>query len=307
MKSKAMKIILSFFLIVIGLNTKAQERNIFTTDSVSLYVNVKGSGTPCLYIHGGPGSGSYWVEKFFGNVLEQHFQMIYLDQRGVGRSTSPKDHNYSMERMVKDFEEVRNALGIKQWLTLGHSFGGILQMGYSERHPKIISGMLMINCTLDLTESFNGTWIPKACEFLDLPPHNIYTNDSIPLLDRLMGVIGKLNEKDLKWKMAFADEKNSIAMDASYDEIPNWNNDFGNLALSIKEYWNNYKPLATDMKMPVLFFTGDSDWVAGPENYKGVNFPNIILYKSNVGHIPFMENKGDLEKAIIQYIKKYNF
>jgi len=60
MKSKAMKIILSFFLIVIGLNTKAQERNIFTTDSVSLYVNVKGSGTPCLYIHGGPGSGSYW-------------------------------------------------------------------------------------------------------------------------------------------------------------------------------------------------------------------------------------------------------
>ena len=67
MKSKAMKIILSFFLIVIGLNTKAQERNIFTTDSVSLYVNVKGSGTPCLYIHGGPGSGSYWVEKFFGN------------------------------------------------------------------------------------------------------------------------------------------------------------------------------------------------------------------------------------------------
>ena len=138
---------LLLFLIFIGLNCKAQEKHILTSDSVSLYVIVKGSGTPCLYIHGGPGSGSFWVEKFFGNVLEQHFQMIYLDQRGVGRSTSPKDHNYSMERIVKDFEEVRNSLGIKQWLTLGHSFGGILQMGYAERHPKIISGMLMINCT----------------------------------------------------------------------------------------------------------------------------------------------------------------
>ena len=167
--------------------------------------------------------------------------------------------------------------------------------------------MLMINCTLDLTESFNGTWIPKACEFLNLPRHNIYTNDSIPLLDRLMGVIGKLNEKDLKWKMAFADEKNSIAMDASYEEIPNWNNDLAIHALSIKEYWNNYKPLATDMKMPVLFFTGDSDWMAGPENYKGVDFPNMMLYKSNVGHIPFMEDKDDLEKAILLYIKKHHF
>ncbi len=298
---------LLFFLIVLGANCKAQEKHVLTTDSVSLYVNVKGSGTPCLYIHGGPGSGSYWVEKFFGNVLEQHFQMIYLDQRGVGRSTSPKDHNYSMERMVKDFEEVRNSLGIKNWLTLGHSFGGILQMGYAGRHPKVISGMLMINCTLDMTESFNNSWIPKACEFLDLPPDNIYSNDSIPVLERLSGVIGKLNEKNLRWKMAFTDEKNSIAMDASYDEIKNWNYDLGNNGLSVKEYWIDFKPLAMNMKMPVLFFTGNSDWMAGPENYKGVHFPNMLLYKSDVGHIPFIENKGDLENAIIQYIKKYQF
>lgn len=298
---------LLLFLIVLVLKTEAQAKYVITSDSVQLYINVKGKGIPCLYIHGGPGSGSYWVEKFFGSELEKHFTMIYLDQRGVGRSTSPKDSDYSMHRMVQDFEEVRNALGIKKWLTLGHSFGGILQMGYAAAYPKVISGMIMINCTLNMTESFSKTWIPKACEFLDLPPGNIYLNDSIPVLDRLMGIIGQLNEKQLTWKMAFKYEESNRMMDATYDEIPNWNYDLGSQGLSFKEYWKDYKPLSASMHMPVLFFTGNQDWMAGPENYKDIHFPKMILYKSNVGHIPFLENKRDLENAINAYLKKYHF
>ncbi len=122
-------------------------RRIRTSDGVALYVTVKGQGTgpeywPCLYLHGGPGSGSYWMAKFSGEMLEWHFRTVYLDQRGVARSTSPADGNYSMDRMVADFEEVRVALGIERWLTLGHSFGGILQMGYVLRHPEAIRGMM---------------------------------------------------------------------------------------------------------------------------------------------------------------------
>jgi len=60
---------LSFISILQG-----QERHIITSDSVDLYVNVRGTGTPCLYIHGGPGSGSYWMELFLGDFLEQHLQ-----------------------------------------------------------------------------------------------------------------------------------------------------------------------------------------------------------------------------------------
>lgn len=85
------RIVFAGMLLLTVMTLQAQEKTILTSDSVSLYVNVKGKGTPCLYLHGGPGSGSYWLEKFFGDYLEQHFQMIYLDQRGVGRSTSPLD------------------------------------------------------------------------------------------------------------------------------------------------------------------------------------------------------------------------
>jgi len=189
---------------------------------------------------------------------------------------------------------------------MGHSFGGILQMAYADKHPNIISGMIMVNCTLNMTESISGSCIPKASEFLNLPPENIYTNDSIPITDRL-GIIELLNSRNLMWKMAFEKEENNKIMDATYDEFPNWNYDFGRQGLSIQEYWADFKPLTPKMKMPVLFFTGNHDWMVGPENYKDVNFPHMMLFKSNVGHIPFIENKSDLEKALDMYIKKYHF
>ena len=141
------KAVLFLFVCLCGVSAFAKEQMVLTSDSVELYVNIEGQGPPCLYIHGGPGAGSYWLEALMGDSLEQYFQMIYLDQRGVGRSSSPTDGNFSMNRMVQDFEEVRKALGIEQWLTLGHSFGGVLQMGYATQQPESISAFLFINCS----------------------------------------------------------------------------------------------------------------------------------------------------------------
>jgi pimeloyl-ACP methyl ester carboxylesterase len=185
-------------------------------------------------LHGGPGSGSHWLEKFFGDYLEQHFQMIYLDQRGVCRSSSPKDNNYSLERMILDFEEVREALGIGEWLTLGHSFGGILQMAYSS-------------------------------------------------------------------------QKNDSIMNSSYRDIANWNNDFSAVALDVKEYWTDYTAKTPKVRVPVLFFYGYTDWMIGPKHYMNIRFPDMTLWGSDVGHIPFLENREDLEKAIDHYNAKHGF
>lgn len=285
----------------------AQERKIRTSDGVDLYINVRGTGTPCLYIHGGPGSGSYWLEKFSGDLLEKHFQMIYLDQRGVCRSTSPADSNYSMDRMVKDFEEVRQALGIKQWLTLGHSFGGILQMGYAERHPESIKGMLMICCGLNMKEAMHEM-VPKACEILGKDVRS-YTDQSLApeeKMKRIQSLYGELREKDLFWKMGYADRKSFEMMNASFDDIPTWNKDFENIAMSYDDYMADYKEKTVSVKMPVLFFHGSTDFMVGPNHYKGVKFPNVLLWESKVGHIPFIENKPDLEKAIICFEGKFN-
>lgn len=304
-----MKSIVLFFLLIVGLicRSQAQEKVVMTSDSVKLYVKVKGTGTPCLYIHGGPGSGSYWLEKFFGDYLEQHFQMIYLDQRGVSRSSSSKDKNYGLDRMIQDFEEVRESLGISEWLTLGHSFGGILQMAYIEKYPHSTKGMLMINCTLNMKESFCSSWIPKAAEFAGVSYTSPQTDSPDSILSKMMEVAKAMDEKKVRWKMAYSSQKNDSLMNSSYSEVPNWNNDFSSVALGIKDYWNNYKTETSKIKVPVLFFYGHTDWMIGPEHYKDIEFPDMILWGSEVGHMPFLENSEDLQKAIDSYIIKYDF
>jgi proline iminopeptidase len=284
----------------------ALEKWIRTSDGIELYVKVKGNGTPCLYIHGGPGCGSYWLEKFSGEMLERNFRMFYLDQRGSGRSTSPKDGDYSVDRLVRDFEEVRVALGVKRWLTLGQSFGGILQMAYAQQHPPVISGMIMLNCSLDMTDSLRS-WIPRACELLGITDRRAYTEESVPLLRRVGELAGKLKEKDLFWKMAYASQDSEKLMDATFDEIPHFNHDFEQAPVDRKDYWVDYRPAAKTMKMPILFFYGRTDYRVGPEHCRGVHFPNMLLIGSNVGHVPSLENKADLEKAITRYRQRYGF
>jgi proline iminopeptidase len=303
------KVCLIIFVILYCISTHAQEKYFLTSDSVKLYINVKGKGIPCLYLHGGPGAGSYFLEKLVGDSLEKHFTMIYLDQRGSGRSSSPKNKNYSMQRMIKDFEEVRKSLGIEQWLTIGHSFGGLLQMGYIHQHPEVIRGMLMINCTLCIKESFHNSWFPKACEFLDIKKkdRSFYFKEKYPMKTRLDSLVSQLIHKGIIWKIAFASIDDAINMNKECSAVPRGNTDFENVAFDINDYYTDFLKESVNIKVPVLYFYGTKDWCVNPNHYKSVKFPNMILWKTGFEHMtPFIgQNREELIKAINCYIKKY--
>lgn len=293
-------------MLFFGLQVQAVEKFITTTDGIKLFVNIKGTGTPVLYLHGGPGSGSYWFEKFFGDFLEQHYTMIYLDQRGVGRSSGNHENDYSIDRMAMDFEEIRKELGYDSWLTMGHSFGGILQMGYVKRFPQSVKGMIMINCTLNIKESFCDSWGPKAAEFSGKPTSGPCSDDPEDLREMLTNHIKNLREQNVFWKMGYKLPENEKLIDATYGDIKNWNGSFSNLGFSIADYWENYKIKTKNVDIPVLFFYGNEDWMVGPQHYKNINFPKGLMWESNVGHMPFLENREDLEKAILTYKSSYN-
>jgi proline iminopeptidase len=301
---KMRRLFICLALFTFSLNLFAGEKIITTSDGVQLYVKVEGKGTPLLYIHGGPGSGSYWFEKLTRDFMEENFTMIYLDQRGVGRSQSAADQNYSMERMTLDFEEVRKALGFDSWLTLGHSFGGILQMGYAERYPEAHKGMIMLNCTINLRESACESWIPKAAEFVG--ENYTCTGDTVAIPQRMNEFGGKLREKDLFWKMGSRDPKTFPKLDKISAEIENFNFDFGRYAMDYPDYWENFKPITSTMEMPVLYFYGKTDFMVGPQHYEDLEFKNLLLWENKGGHIPFIEDKEDMQKAILAYTAKYS-
>lgn len=118
-----------------------------------LYVEILGPETApaLLYLHGGPGQGSYEFMVHQGGRLSQHLRVVGLDQRGVQRSEplEPGDP-FSLAMLIEDCEAVRQALGIRRWAVLGQSFGGYLALLYALTYPASVERLLFENPTWDL-------------------------------------------------------------------------------------------------------------------------------------------------------------
>ena len=276
--------------------------HVMTSDSISLYVHVKGEGPMCLYLHGGPGSGSTWMEAVSGHMLEKRFTMVYLDQRGVCKSETPKNDDFSFARQIQDWEEVRQALGIDHWLLMGHSWGGILMMGYWKAHPNVIDGMVFINCTLSRDTSFEESWLPRAISILGDTVSPVAKDESRPLKERMMAVFPQLND-DNRW-MLFTPNK------WANDSIGSWrfhkdciSHGKGETTLFMDEYGEDFRPLTSAIKVPVLYLYGRQDYAVGPEHYKTLHFPNAIIQGADCGHIVFLEEPAVFAEALDKFFQ----
>jgi len=274
--------------------------HVMTSDSIKLYVHVKGEGPMCLYLHGGPGSGSTWMEAVSGHILEKRFTMVYFDQRGVCKSETPKNDDFSFARQIQDWEEVRQALGIDHWLLMGHSWGGILMMGYWKAHPNVIDGMMFINCTLSRDTSFVDSWLPRALSILGDTASPVAKDESRPLKERMMVVFPQLND-DNRW-MLFTPNK------WANDSIGSWrfhkdciSHGKGETPLFMDEYGEDFRPLTSAIKVPVLYLYGRQDYAVGPEHYKTLHFPNAIIQGADCGHIVFLEEPAVFAEALDKF------
>lgn len=122
----------------------------------SLYVRVNGdlkSGKPpLLLVHGGPG-GALW--QFFPALpLASDRAIILYDQLDSGRSDAPGDPgNWTVDRYVSEIDAVRDALGVKDFHLLGHSWGGILATRYAAASPKGLRSLILQGTPLSATDA----------------------------------------------------------------------------------------------------------------------------------------------------------
>lgn len=110
-----------------------------------LHYRIVGQGTPLLVLHGGPGyDHSYLLPDM--DRLADAFRLIYLDQRGRGKSGRTADPGeITVQSEVDDIEALRAHLGLEQIALMGHSWGGLLAMEYAIRHPGRVSRLVLLN------------------------------------------------------------------------------------------------------------------------------------------------------------------
>jgi len=99
---------------------------------------------PVVFLHGGPGQGSYHFAALVGPYLERSVRMVYFDQRGSGKSERPWTGEYSMATLVEDIEGLRRELGVQQIALIGHSFGGTLALEYAATYPAHVARVVIV-------------------------------------------------------------------------------------------------------------------------------------------------------------------
>ncbi|MCX7275938.1 MAG: prolyl aminopeptidase [Burkholderiales bacterium] len=99
-------------------------------------------GVPVLFLHGGPGSGTSPKHRQFFDPA--YYRIVLFDQRGAGKSTPLGDvRNNTTQLLVQDIEQLREMLGIDQWLVFGGSWGSTLALAYGETHPERCTGFVL--------------------------------------------------------------------------------------------------------------------------------------------------------------------
>jgi proline iminopeptidase len=99
---------------------------------------------PVVFLHGGPGQGSYHFAALAGPYVEPSLRLIYFDQRGSGRSERPWTGEYGKSTLVEDIEGLRRELGVPQIALIGHSFGGALALEYAAQYPEHVSKVVFV-------------------------------------------------------------------------------------------------------------------------------------------------------------------
>jgi proline iminopeptidase len=87
-----------------------------------------------LLLHGGPGADHSLFRLRHGRFADIA-QVIYLDQRGMGRSDRGAPEHWTMAQWGEDVKAFCDALGIEKPIVLGVSFGGYVAQEYATRYP----------------------------------------------------------------------------------------------------------------------------------------------------------------------------
>lgn len=142
--------------------------------SAQIFYQISGKGQPILIISGGPGLKSRYMSSV-ANELGKSYKCILVEQRGIGRSTVPKydTSTISLDKTINDLEFLRKHLGIKDWVVLGHSCGGLNASKYAVSYPASVSALILvetIGLNLDsfkyLDDNINYRLLPSDIELV---------------------------------------------------------------------------------------------------------------------------------------------
>ena len=95
-----------------------------------------------ILLHGGPGADHTFFKPEFAAMADTA-QVIYLDQRGSGRSDHADARTWTWTQWADDVAGFARVLGLGQVILVGSSSGGMVGLVCAARHPDLVAGLVL--------------------------------------------------------------------------------------------------------------------------------------------------------------------
>ena len=299
-----LKILISFMFIAPLLAHGKIMGKYYHINGVTIYTETIGNGEPIVILHGGPGlDHTYFLPQL--EELAKHFQLIFYDQRGSGKSTGIIDSaSINTNNFVEDLEGLRKKLNLSQMNLLGHSWGSFLAINYALKYPRRIKKLILVS-SFGVSSKFLNEFVKNR--------EARRTKDDSLALKKIMSSDGfakrappTMNQfARLFFKSYFYDQSKSNRLTISFNKRTAANI-FPIFSFLGKEF-SNYD-LTTQLKeitCPVLIINGLNDPIPikyAKELNNTIQNSKLVIIK-NCGHFPFIEAKKEFTDACINFLK----
>jgi pimeloyl-ACP methyl ester carboxylesterase len=126
------------------------------------YIERPGAAPAVLLIHGLPGTAEDW--NLVTRLLPGR-RTIAIDRPGYGFSTGGY---FPFARQLQAIQELIERLHLGRAILVGHSYGGAISLGFAERHPGAVRGLVLVDaaatCTRNTAFERNQARLVKAIE-----------------------------------------------------------------------------------------------------------------------------------------------
>ncbi len=263
----------------------------------------KDSDQVALLLHGKNFAGYYW-DKIAGELTKKGYRVIIPDQVGFGKSSKPKNYQYSFSQLALNTKKLLNHLNIEKYHVVGHSMGGMLATHLSQQDPRV-QRLILIN-PIGLEDYL------RYVEFKD--PEFFYAIEKNKTLEQFRNY-QKKNYYDGKWNSHY---EKLLAPFKGWKNGPDWEIVAWNSALTYGPIFS--EPIIhifKDIDVPVKLILGTRDRT-GPgrkwkkqginrklgqyqklgKTIKALNPKKITLFElKGLGHMPQFEDYQQFSKA----------
>jgi len=272
-------------------------------DGAELFYKTIGTGEPIVIVHGGPGMDhSYLLPGLAG--LAERYQLVFYDQRALGRSTGEPDSlSITFDGFLDDLDQVRAALDVDRMTVLAHSWGGLLALRYAMQHPDRVESLILLS-TVEPGQRYQQT--TRENQAARRAPEDAAALDSLLQSDafqrRDTEAVNRVFWHSLR--STFADPQAATGLVVQFPErtVRNGSLVAGLLMrpLGAFDYWGDLESVS----VRTLVVHGDRDPIPvemASELAQVLPDARLVVL-AGAGHFPFVETPGSLFAAIDEFL-----